>query len=129
MSTDTWPTLPDGVTGTQIRYRKILTPPMTTKPVRLGGSEPKVIVVETEKYVIWRVFSSSGRDFGEHCTERPEFESEFERRNSDEVYQNLADALNRLTRETGVVAMSINFNRSDVPLDWNDDIGGWAVED
>lgn len=50
------------------------------------------------------------------------------RRDPGEVYQNLADALNRLTRETGVVAMSINFNRSDVPLDWNDDIGGWAVE-
>lgn len=42
-------------------------------------------------------------------------------------FEQLVEALNNLTRETGHQALAITFNRSDTPIDWNDDIGGWEV--
>jgi hypothetical protein len=82
MTTDinAWPELPPGVSGTQIRYRKIHMPPMTSGPVRSGGAEPKVITAETRQHVIYHVYSSGGRDLGERCMKRAEFETEFERK-------------------------------------------------
>ena len=75
-----WPELPEGATGQQVRYRHISHQPATSRPVRLGGLEPKAIVAETESWVIYRVWDRSGRDLGERCCPKPEFETEFERR-------------------------------------------------
>jgi hypothetical protein len=79
---DTWPGLPDGHDGIEIRSRKIYLPPMTTRPVRDGGAEPKMIVAETGQWVIYRVWSSKGQDLGELISPRPAFDAEFERRTS-----------------------------------------------
>lgn len=43
-------------------------------------------------------------------------------------YQKLVDALNELADETGVEAVSITFNRSDVPIDWDPKDGEWYLE-
>jgi hypothetical protein len=43
-------------------------------------------------------------------------------------WQQLTEALNRLRRETGTEALSINFSRSDVPIDWNPDTRKWEAE-
>lgn len=79
---DSWPMppgLPQMETGQLIRSRKITEPPMTSRQVRLGGAEPKVIVAETREYVIFRVWSSRGADLGEQCMRRDEFERDYER--------------------------------------------------
>lgn len=79
-----WLSLPEGVTGQQVRYRETFESyafPGTR--YRLGGAEPKAIVTETEGWVIYRVWSSKGKDLGERCISRQEFEAEFERRPSD----------------------------------------------
>lgn len=44
-----------------------------------------------------------------------------------EVYDQLAEALNRLHDETEVEVLSIQFSRSDVPLDWDDETRRWVV--
>lgn len=77
---DTWPTPPAGTEGQQVRYRKILGPPTTASRVRIGEAEPKVIVAESAKYVIYQIFSHDGRDLGERVLARTEFDSGFERR-------------------------------------------------
>lgn len=124
--TDNWPALPDGVTGVQIRHSATYEPPMTIRPTRLGDAEPKVIVAETQSYVIYRTWSADRtRDFGEHCMTRGDFEQTFERKPETTAYANLVDALNRLTRETGAEALSINFSRGDVPIDWKADTSQW----
>lgn len=85
-----WPALPPGVTGQQIRERKVYHPPMVDRPVRAGGAEPTVIVAETRQYVIYQVFSSrDGRDLGEHVVTAGHFESRFERRDLPRSYGNL----------------------------------------
>lgn len=56
-----------------IRYKKIVS------GVRLGGNEPKRIIAETEQYVIYKVSSNKGKDLGEHCISRDEFNESFER--------------------------------------------------
>lgn len=71
---DHWPPLPDGVTGTQIRCRRII------GRVRLGGAEPKVIVAETERNVIYRAYGANGQFLFERAMAADEFEQEFERR-------------------------------------------------
>lgn len=73
-----WIPLPDGVTGQQIRHRKI-----GTGGVRLGAACPKVIVAETAEWVICAAYSgpgTSGRFIGEIAVPRTEFEEEFERK-------------------------------------------------
>lgn len=69
-----WPQLPAGVTGTQVRYTRHIA------GVRLGDSEPKVIVTETDKWVIFRVYASTGELLNEVAQLRWEFDTEFERR-------------------------------------------------
>lgn len=98
---DTWPPLPKGVTGTEIRARYI------AGGVRVSGAEPKVIVAETEGYVIFKVWSAKGRDLGERVLTKSDFEEQFERR--PEVSEERAarvrsftDLLNRATRMTGI---------------------------
>lgn len=44
-------------------------------------------------------------------------------------YQKLVDALNELADETGVEAISITFNQSDVPVDWDWAASRWHVEE
>jgi hypothetical protein len=44
------------------------------------------------------------------------------------VHQLVADALNRLASETGTEALSINFSRSDTPIDWNFETAQWEKE-
>lgn len=75
-----WIPLPDGVTGVQIRHRKIV-----DNRVRYGGGEPKVIVAETAEWVIYAVFSgpgpgTTGRFIKEIAAPRDRFEEEFERK-------------------------------------------------
>ena len=43
-------------------------------------------------------------------------------------YEQLVEALNRLTDETGTEALSINFSRGDVPIDWNPETKQWEAE-
>lgn len=83
MPTEYWPPLPDGATGQQIRRRKIVE--ISGKVIRVGGLEPKAIIAETNRFVIYRVWSESGRDLGERCLELTEFEEEFERRPEPET--------------------------------------------
>jgi hypothetical protein len=45
-----------------------------------------------------------------------------------DVHQLVADALNRLASETGTIALTINFSRSDVPLYWNFETNRWEKE-
>lgn len=45
-----------------------------------------------------------------------------------DAFEQLVEALNRLTRETGHQALSITFNRSDTPIDWDDETGGWVIQ-
>lgn len=81
---DDWPELPVNQPAVpvldQIRERKVYGPPMTTRPVRAGGAEPKAIVAETREYVVWRVWSANGADLGEDVLPRAAFEQRFERR-------------------------------------------------
>jgi hypothetical protein len=80
---NTWPLLPAGVTGQQIRYRKVFNPPMVDVPVRVGGAEPKVIVTESRTFVIYETFSAKdGKSLGEHVAPRAQFEEHFERKES-----------------------------------------------
>lgn len=44
-------------------------------------------------------------------------------------YQQLADALNRVSDEAGVEALSITFSSGDVPIDWNTETQKWEVAD
>lgn len=41
-------------------------------------------------------------------------------------YGYLVDALNFLADETGTEVLSINFNRSDVPIDWDEETERWV---
>ena len=75
-----WVDLPPGVEGVQVRHRKIIRPPVTSRPVRLGGAEPTVIVAETAEHVVYGIYSSGHRFLGERCMPRAEFEAEFERK-------------------------------------------------
>lgn len=81
---DDWPELPTHQIEVpvldQIRHRKVFGPPMTSGPVRLGGSEPKAIVAETREFVVYRTWSANGVDLGEKCLPKKAFETEFERR-------------------------------------------------
>lgn len=77
---DVWPGLPEGFDGTEIRSRKVFGPPMTTRPVRLGGAEPMMIVFESRDFVIYNIWSSKGEDLGEKIVTKEEFEAQFERR-------------------------------------------------
>lgn len=43
-------------------------------------------------------------------------------------YEQLVEALNRLHDETGTEVLSINFSRSDTPIDWDDDTRRWTLE-
>lgn len=72
-----WIPLPHGVTGTQIRHRKII-----GNNVRLGGGEPKVIVAETDEWVIYAVHSGgrNSRFITENAVRKEQFENEFERK-------------------------------------------------
>ncbi len=83
MCVDMWPPLPAGVTGQQIRNRKIYAPPGTGRAVRVGGGEPKVIVAESRTFVIYETFSAKdGKSLGEHVAPRAQFEEHFERKES-----------------------------------------------
>lgn len=62
----------------QIRNRKVTE--VAGKLVRLGGSEPKAIVAETKQFVVYRVWSATGKDLGERCSSKANFDEEFERR-------------------------------------------------
>lgn len=81
---DDWPELPVNQPAVpvldQIRHRKVYGPPLTADPIRKGGAEPKAIVAETREFVIYRVWSSTGKDLGESCLPKAEFEEQFERR-------------------------------------------------
>lgn len=96
--TDVWPPLPDGVTGTQVRCRQFAV------GVRLGGAEPKVLVAETENYVIFKIWSSNHEDLGERVLTKVEFDDKFERRGDERVGRIRAfqDSLNALTHQTGL---------------------------
>lgn len=77
---DDWaaPPLPGEIrTGQLIRHREIFV--NGDRRTRLGGMEPKVIVAETRDYVIYRIWAYGGRDLGEKCLPRDEFEAKFER--------------------------------------------------
>lgn len=87
---NTWLDLPPGVTGQQIRERKISYPPMVSKPVRHGGACPYAIVTETQQFVIYKVWSSRGADLGERVLKIEEFEKQFERKDLPRSYGNLA---------------------------------------
>lgn len=65
--------------GQLIRHRKTFEPPITSERARLGSDEPKVIVAETRGFVVYRTWAGDGRDLGESCVSRDEFEREFER--------------------------------------------------
>lgn len=79
---DGWHDLPEGVTGTVVRCRKVFGPPMTTEPTRLGGDEVYVILAETDAYVIYGAWSREGEKIREDCLRRERFEEVFERKPS-----------------------------------------------
>lgn len=96
---DAWPELPkDAPDGVQVRYKVV------PGGVRRGGAEPKVVVAETEQFVVYRVWSSYGRDLGERCMPRGDFEAEFERCPDKDVAHVKAfhEGLNKLTRDIGI---------------------------
>lgn len=79
---DRWPLPPlmaELSQGQLIRERKVVMPPMTSRPVRPGGAEPKVIVAETREFVVYRVWSSKGEDLGERVLSKAEFDETYER--------------------------------------------------
>lgn len=85
-STDDWPMPP--VTprlkmGQLIRYRK------TAQGTRFGRSEPKVIVTESREFVIYRVWSSDGKDLGERAVDKGAFEEHYERGVMAQYYDNM----------------------------------------
>lgn len=82
---DPWLPLPAGVTGQQVRHRKIIGPPTTAKPVRLGGAEIYVILAETPEHVIYVAYSQSGKRYEEKVMQAAEFEETFERKAADPV--------------------------------------------
>lgn len=65
--------------GQLIRHRRMFNSSPTSGGVRVGGSEPKVIVAETRQFVVYRTWADDGRDLGESCVSRDEFDQEFER--------------------------------------------------
>jgi hypothetical protein len=84
---DTWPPLPAGVTGQQIRHREVTTgAAYGMRPVRLGGAVPKVIIAETRTFVIYEAFSpSDGGSLGERAVPRDQFEKDFERKSGLQI--------------------------------------------
>ena len=44
-----------------------------------------------------------------------------------DAWQQLVNILNLLQEETGTEVLSINFNRSDVPVDWDDETKEWTI--
>lgn len=44
-----------------------------------------------------------------------------------EIHHQLVDALNRLRSETGATVEGMRFSRSDVPIDWDDEVDRWVV--
>jgi len=96
---DEWPPLPEGVTGTQVRCRQFAV------GVRIGGNEPKVILAETEDYVIFKIWSSNDEDLGERVLTKMDFDEKFERRDDERVERIRAfqDGLNALTHQTSLI--------------------------
>lgn len=81
VGTDEWPALPEGVKGVQIRHRKIFGFSMASDPgVRLGAAEPKVIVAETDQWIVYAIYGADGRYLGERTHLRSGFQEFFERR-------------------------------------------------
>lgn len=60
--------------GDKIRYKKIFPDTGT----RLGCAEPKRLEYYGEKWVVWRVWGVNGKDLGESCTDRKDFDEHFE---------------------------------------------------
>lgn len=93
-----WPPLPEGVTGQEVRYRDC------RSGTRLGLLEPKVIVAETDHWVVLAVYSAKGKFLCEEVLSKARFENEFERRDGrkDRV-EAFLEGLRELTREHDIV--------------------------
>lgn len=46
-----------------------------------------------------------------------------------DIHQRVVDALNELADAHGTEVLSINFSRSDVPIDWDDETRQWVAEE